>query len=175
MTEIKKRSKFGHCGQWPEQLPLCTWNPEMETFVLAMNNKRSCEGDWWWVVYKPSKHKPVVGCVRSAAFGNDAFQLSPHVRLRTLMRRSGSWSTVVEAAARSFGQNMFSACHSYDLSRFWCRVNWVLHGLVVTGHSWPHSKCWAWDSQRTVQIPSWSCNHTPAAHSLADNSWIMKA
>ncbi len=39
---------------------------EMETFVLAMNNKHSCEGNWWGVVsngrkgYKPCKYKPAV-------------------------------------------------------------------------------------------------------------------
>lgn len=32
------------------------------------------------------------------------------------------------------------------------------------------TKCWASDSQRTTQIPSWPCNHRPAVHSLRDNA-----
>lgn len=109
---------------------------ELETFALAMNNKHNCEGNWWWVIssdrkgYRPRKHKPV----GRMCWDYSVWTLCMSTVTSWVPEEADEmvWSAVMEAAARSYVQNMFCACHSGDLSPPWCQVKWVFPCLVVT-------------------------------------------
>lgn len=151
-----------------------TLRTESETFVLTI--ARAAVGELY---RRREKKEELQTCCKDVlalltfkimCFNCHLWEI-PLVCLRMLTRRFGSLFAVVAAAARCCGQNMSSACHESSLTGpvsstarpGGCRVHMI------------QAQCWASDSWRTTQIPSWSCNHRPAAHSLRDTTWIMRA